>query len=304
MPLRLLILDGPRAGEDIPLSPGRHVLGRSPNLAAIAIEDPMISRRHLELVVEGESCRVRDLGAANGTVVRGRLLPATEVPLEPGEELLLGGRVRVRLLHDPDTREEADVLDRTHPCAECGREISLETFAEGQVFENAGVFICPACVTKVRLEARQVVAGYELLDRIGEGGMGSVYKARQVSIGRLVALKTIRRDLARDEKVVRRFLREAQLAARLTHPNIVMLYDTGEAEGTYYIAMEYVEGQTLRRLVTDSHPLPARRVLDLGRQLASALAHAGSLGIVHRDVKPDNVLVTAEDQAKLTDFGL
>ncbi len=147
------------------------------------------------------------------------------------------------------------------------------------------------------------LGNYELISKLGQGGMGAVYKARQASMDRTVAIKVLPRNLARNEDFIARFLREARAAGRLSHPNIVTGIDAGFADGYYYFAMEYVEGRSLGDRLKDG-PLAEPEVVHLGRQVASALDHAHGAGIVHRDVKPENVLISDKGQAKLCDLGL
>lgn len=149
------------------------------------------------------------------------------------------------------------------------------------------------------------IAGYEVLSKIGEGGMGVVFKARQISLDRTVALKVLPAKLTADARFVERFLREARATAKLSHPNIVRIYEVDRSKGgIHYYAMEYVEGESLGSL------LKRRRRLDVGdacrivAQVARALDHAHAQGFVHRDVKPDNVLLDRQGAAKLADLGL
>jgi serine/threonine protein kinase len=139
--------------------------------------------------------------------------------------------------------------------------------------------------------ALPAIAGYEVLEEVGRGGMGIVYKARQFSTGRLVALKVIRRERLLAEDSVRRFRREVQAAARLTHPNIVLVYDSDQSGDTHFLAMEYVDGITLQRLVEVEGPLPPARACDYVRQAALGLQHAHEQALVHRDVKPANLML-------------
>ncbi|HLL77057.1 MAG TPA: protein kinase [Pyrinomonadaceae bacterium] len=151
--------------------------------------------------------------------------------------------------------------------------------------------------------AGQSFAHYQVLARLGSGGMGDVYLARDTRLGRKVALKFLPDYLAGDERRASMFTREARAASALNHPNIVTVYDLGEADGRYFIAMEYVEGETLgQRIHRERDPLP--KLLNYLRQAAEGLTKAHAAGVVHRDLKPDNVMVTRDGFAKVLDFGL
>ena len=191
--------------------------------------------------------------------------------------------------------------------------------------------VCPVCGTEYGMEAAfcsrdrsplRTVGGEELPDlvgqlvgeryqverRLGEGGMGQVYLARHLLIGRACALKVMRQALSTDPDAVTRFNREATSASRIAHPNVCTVYDFGlTAEGLVYLAMEYVDGQTLRALLDASGPLSVGRAADLLAQCAAGLAAAHELGIVHRDLKPDNIMVLSTrgvETVKLVDFGI
>ena len=148
------------------------------------------------------------------------------------------------------------------------------------------------------------VGDYVLVRRLGRGGMGKVYLARDVLLDRLVALKVLNGSFASDPNLVKRFRREAKAAAQLNHPNIVRVYAVREEKKVPYIAMEYVEGQTLEQRLAATGPMPWQQALDIARQVAEALACAHSNGIVHRDIKPGNVLIDAQGQVRVADFGL
>jgi len=162
----------------------------------------------------------------------------------------------------------------------------------------------PADVAAGRQGAANRLGGYVLLSKLGQGGMGAVYKARQESMDRMVAIKVLPKALAKSESFIARFLREARAAGKLSHPNIVAGIDAGFADGYYYFAMEYVEGQDLGDRLRHQGPLSEREAVEYARQVALALDHAHGAGLVHRDVKPENILVTAQGQAKLCDLGL
>jgi len=145
---------------------------------------------------------------------------------------------------------------------------------------------------------------YQIVGKLGAGGMANVYLAEDQELGRRVAIKILNDRHAGDQQFIDRFRREAQNAAGLSHRNIVSIYDRGEAEGTYYIAMEYVEGRTLKELIVSRGPSPIRIAIEYTRQILSALRFAHRNGIVHRDIKPHNVIVDAEGHVRVMDFGI
>ena len=155
------------------------------------------------------------------------------------------------------------------------------------------------------LEAGMLIAGrYELGDRLGAGGMATVYLAHDGLLDREVAIKVLDQRYAADPSFVERFRREASAAAALGHPNIVAVYDRGEVAGTYYIVMEYIDGPDLKEVIRRDAPLPAEQAVDYTRQILAALGAAHRRGIVHRDVKPQNVMVGEDGRLKVTDFGI
>jgi WD40 repeat protein/predicted Ser/Thr protein kinase len=194
-------------------------------------------------------------------------------------------------------------------CPQCGRALPADAPAR----------LCPQCLWD--LGGEEASAGstppsappagaehrrfgnYDLLEEIGHGGMGVVYKARQHNLGRLVAVKMIRADHPIRPEEVRRFEQEAAAAATLQHPHIVAIHEAGEVEGQQFYSMDFVEGRSLAQIVGE-HPLPARQAADYLKAIAEAVAYAHQRGILHRDLKPSNVLIDANDQPRIVDFGL
>ena len=145
---------------------------------------------------------------------------------------------------------------------------------------------------------------YKIVKTIGEGGMANVYLAEDEILNREVAVKILRGDLAEDEKFVRRFQREAISASSLNHPNIVEVYDVGEDDGSYFIVMEYINGVTLKNLIKKRGKLSLVEVVDIMKQLTSGIACAHKNNIIHRDIKPQNVMILDDGKIKITDFGI
>lgn len=145
---------------------------------------------------------------------------------------------------------------------------------------------------------------YEMLEKIGEGGMATVYKARCNILKRYVAVKVLREEFTTDEEFIRRFNTEAQAAASLTHPNIVSIFDVGHEDNVYYIVMELVQGKTLKEIINEDGVLPWKWSVNIAIQVASALETAHKNNIVHRDIKPHNIIITEDGIAKVTDFGI
>ena len=152
------------------------------------------------------------------------------------------------------------------------------------------------------IESGARLGPYEVVARIGSGAMGDVYRARDVRLGRQVAIKVLREELS-DEAGLRRFEREARAASALNHPNIVTVYDIGSHDSGRYLAMEFVEGETLREIL-DAGRVPTDRTVLLSTQIVEGLSKAHKAGIVHRDLKPENIIVTRDGLVKILDFGL
>jgi serine/threonine-protein kinase len=176
-----------------------------------------------------------------------------------------------------------------------------------------GMAVCPADGATLRkagpppdLLLGQTIKGrYRVLRKLGQGGMGSVYLAEQVSVARKVALKVLHGDFAADEDFVKRFRLEARLAASLNHRNVITIHEFDQADdGSLFIAMEYLEGHTLNDLIRDHGALPVGRAVRLGLQIAQGLEAAHRAGVIHRDIKPHNIMVVAGDEVKLMDFGI
>lgn len=171
----------------------------------------------------------------------------------------------------------------------------------------AQVRACKTALSRLQREAERQepsrIGNYEILGKLGDGGLGTVYKARQLSMGRDVALKVLHKKWLADDEFKKRFLLEARLAGRLSHQNLIQVFDVGRDRGTYYFSMEFVDGETVDDILERDGALPISQALDITVQILRAIAHIQKFSIVHRDIKPGNIMVTRSGIAKLGDFG-
>ncbi len=204
-------------------------------------------------------------------------------------------------------------------CIQMQREVSLESSVAGesepanhrslaQIVVDEG-FVTQKQIERIRPEVeeqsgKRQIPGYQILERLGAGAMATVYKARQLTLDRMVAVKVLPRKHSNNEDFVRRFFDEGKAAAKLNHPNIVGAIDVGQAGETYYFVMEYVEGRSVFEDIQEKGPYSEADALKLTIDIARALEHAHKAGFIHRDVKPKNIMLTGDNIAKLADMGL
>jgi serine/threonine-protein kinase len=303
----LEILEGPHAGSSYAFD--RHatlLVGRGGGAQLRLEQDPYFSRHHYLLEFNPPRCYLRDLGSLNGTEVNGAKVK--EAFLQDGD-VIGGGQTRIRFT----VRRPQDPRAATAPgCLGCGSPADADTLTapnEGRVLDGGGTsaYVCPSC--RKEIENRpQPVPGYELVRRLGKGGMGVVHLARRAATGEAVAVKLVVPEAAASAKAVQLFLREVSVLSQLRHPRIVRFHEAGTAGGQFFFVMEYVETVNPRDLLAPLAPAKqARAVCGIVCQVLEALAYAHERGFVHRDVKPANVLVTRIGQrlrTKLSDFGL
>lgn len=216
-----------------------------------------------------------------------------------------GTRLRVR----------SSALGRAARCPRCGGVFRVQAETTGadedmpaqgsaiRMRERDGEGVDRAGVAPLLAQALDTLPDYEIIEEIASGGMGIVFKARQRSLNRMVALKVMKPDVMIDEESRRRFRREAEAVAQLRHPGIVGVYDAGQVGGLDYYTMEYVEGRELGQYLREEN-LPTRERLRLFQSICEALDYAHQHGVIHRDLKPSNIMVTAEREPRVLDFGL
>ncbi len=281
----------------------------------LAVDDAALSRRHCAVSNEHGPLVVEDLGSRNGTYVNGDRV-VREI-LRPGDEIEIGEtRVFVHAsgvhtlgAHAPGApdlgvRSTTELWRAEGLCALCGKVVSATALGAGEAQRTERGIICPKCL-EVALVPGRTLGGYRIIEQIGRGGMAEVYRAEEAASHRIVALKTLLDPRNASEAARSRFVREARASASLEHPNLVRVYDAGEESGIPYIVMEYIEGDDLAAILARHGRLDAARAVGIAIDIASALAYAHAHGVVHRDVKPGNIILDLTyGRARLLDLGV
>lgn len=251
------------------------IIGRGQNVQ-LWVNDRNISREHCKISCMDKNVFVEDLASRNGTFVNKQRIHG-KAPLKGGEQIRLASSSSVIVSLEQQKDAVVPGPNNANPTS-----------------------MMPG------LQPGEIINGYKIEHRIGEGGMAVVYKATHLGLNRPVAIKTLVSRLIQNPKAIKRFLNVAKVASLLTHPNIVQVFDSGRLEkrGIYYIVMEYVEGQNLNALLRDRGKLTIERSLSIIGRIASALEFANKHNIIHRDINPSNILVGAEDVPKLIGLGL
>ncbi len=295
----LRLVRGAREGELVTLDDNQTIIIGRGSEATYRIQDPSISRRHCQIANTPRGLVVADLGSSNGTYVNGQRLDAGWRALGQNDQVILGQN-EIRVI---GFQQQQPVMQQ-YRCAHCGRVITPQELQAQQYRQDTnGRLVCATCVKQFDFDPN-MVEGFQIQKKLGQGAFGAVFLARQLSSGRVVALKTIRPQHVSNEKDVQRFFREAETGRQLVHPNITQIYDAGESKGVYYIAMEFIDGSEASKLIEQFGRLDVGYSMRVTIQIANALQHAYERGIVHRDIKPENIMVTQSCVAKLVDFGL
>jgi serine/threonine-protein kinase len=210
------------------------------------------------------------------------------------------------LLTENQVEECREVLAQEVAAGKPRRPIEEVIIQKGYMTAEAARALNTALERLARDESKtepHKVGGYEIISTLGEGGLGTVYKARQISMGRLIALKVLHKKWLKDEEFKKRFLLEARLAGRLSHQNLIQVFDVGRQGDTLFFSMEYIDGETVEDIVDRDGPMDVDRALNIALQVLRAIAYMKRFDIVHRDIKPGNIMLTKSGIAKLGDFG-
>lgn len=263
---RLAVVTGPDAGMEFVIPARGGGIGRA-KWNAIQLTDPQVSRSHCAVEIHNGQQELVDVGSSTGTRVNGNLI--SRHPLEQGDVISIGD---TRLAYMPPDVDGDWSMQRTGMRAPSGSEI---------------------------LGGR-----YEILGLIGIGGMGSVYRVRDRELDEIVALKALRDELSNSPTMRTHFRHEVKLARRVTHRNVARIFDIGEHHGQRFLTMEYIDGEPLSTMLARRGALPVQDALDIANDLCAGLAAAHSADVIHRDLKPDNILIAIDGRVVITDFGI
>lgn len=312
MPIKLHIVKGKEPGQVLTVPDGGSlIIGRSKN-ADVCLDDQMLSRQHMKVEARLGVAIVSDLASSNGTYLNGERVK--ESRLATGDKIKIGSHIFHVELGDGMTGADGSRAAAAGGlgalagaqkrevvfCSQCYR---ATTTAEAKE-TIGGTYLCPDCADGQPFP-EGMIEGFKIAQKIGQGKLGPVFKARHLALMKYVAIKIIRHERAVDENVVRRFVREAKIGGRLFHPNILEMYDAAVSQGQhYYVTMEWIDGDTLGERITAAGAQAPLEVLKIGAKIAEALAYAHSQKVVHRDVRPAHIFLGKKGDVKLGGFGL
>jgi serine/threonine protein kinase len=277
---KVRIVDGIDAGMEKELpETGSCTIGRRSSCDMVLRVDS-VSREHCRIEAQDSAYWLYDNGSSNGTLLNG--LRIEKAKLVHGDVLTLD-RVTLEYIEEADSAHTREMI----------REFVVQKRPD-----------VDGTYTAENSLIGKTLKHYKVLSVIGEGGMALVYKSRDERNGDIVALKVLKRGETVDQENLQRFLKEFKTGSKLNHPNIMQVYEIGEVDGTYFIAMEYINGSSLQEVLDEKGRLSGEGTLKIGIQVAKALEFAFSQRIIHRDIKPENILISREGEVKITDLGL
>jgi hypothetical protein len=296
----LTVMSGPIPGLVFELSETEvNTVGRGTGCTIVLKNDSKVSRSHAAIGRTKDRFAVVDMNSANGCFVNGQRVK--KAFLEDGDAVLIG-QYMMRFFLDREAMARYAV-ESPNACLACRREITPDEIHTGLYAKSGTGYYCLRCIDETNIIGC-TLGGFHILEELGKGSVGRVYRARQLSEDRTVALKIVHRELVAQPKVMKMFVREARAGRGVQHPNVVCIYDVGNLYKIFFLAMEYVDGESLIRILNREGPCSMEKAADIGGQICSGLAYLHSRGIIHRDVKPENVLINKVGEAKLADLGL
>lgn len=301
----LILFDGKKPKGTVPIEKGASLtIGRAKD-NKIVVQDNMVSRYHCKIENDGSAFTITDLKSRNGMLINNELV--TQHKLAEEDLIQIGNTTFLFRLNKSQASEPKKApagqyaVSEQLVCASCKKVIPDEEKNNAKI-ENS-IVTCIRCIRKKDVLVGRIIGGCKVLERIDETPLGNIYIAHQLSMDREVLLKLLLQEHNPDEKMIKRFFREAKVGAQLTHQHIVQLYDMGEAEGMYYILIERVSGKSAAEMIKEYGAIEWHFVVDVALQIADALSFAKQNGIVHRDINPENIFVNSENVAKLVNLG-
>ena len=324
---QLLFLTGKRKGQRLAITEGKvFTVGRS-STNDLCLRDHKVSRIHCQFELANGECTLSDLNSTNGTYVNGERIK--EKVLHAGDHLGIG--LSSFLFEGAPSAKAAEpkASGAVLFCSQCGGSIASKHLDSGHATWVSEKLLCVDCLPKFVIkqlrkaraekddkeekeESKRIpsenfigktIGGNKIAEKVADGNLGTVFRADHVTLHRPVALKILSPEVAADKTWLKSYLRRAHEGGRLVHPNTVLIYDIGEAGGVYYMAMEYVPGETLRVMVKRLKRLTPAKAVDIAIQVAHAIDHAAEHKVVHKDIKPKNILVDKLGVAKVRGFG-
>jgi tRNA A-37 threonylcarbamoyl transferase component Bud32 len=313
MPIKLHVVKGAEPGQVLLVPDGGSVvIGRSKN-ADVCLDDKMLSRQHMKVESRQGAAFLMDLASSNGTYLNGERVKESRIV--SGDKIKIGSHIFHVEIGEGAAGADGSLAAAQGGlgalaaaaarkevvfCARCYRAATKDEASESL----GGVWLCLDCA-EGKPFPETMIEGFKILQQIGDGQLGPVFKARHLALMKNVAIKIIRAERAVDENVVRRFVREAKIGGRLFHPHILEMYDAAVSQSHhYYVTMEWVDGETLHDRVKASGAQPVAEVLRIAAAVAEALGYAHGQKVVHRDVRPANVFLGKKGEVKLGGFGL
>jgi tRNA A-37 threonylcarbamoyl transferase component Bud32 len=286
----------------VPIDKDEFIIGRALQTDIRIIQDPKISRQHCRIFKKDNEFYVEDLKSSNGTFVNDEQI-SSPTKLNEHDKMRVGDKQIIFLI---DRRQglRTQMIDKIMFCTKCGGSITSKEVKEGMAEQRGdGKYICAECAESDTMSAK-IFTNYEILGKIAQGGMGVVYKAKHRVINNIVAIKLIREGKETDMEIIKRFMREVKLGSMVRHPNIIEFLDAGEHNGVKYMVMEYCDGQSLEKKFKGGGRIDVTVFPEIAFQIMDAIEAVHKADLVHRDIKPDNILLTSDNVAKLIDFGL